>query len=300
LEGEYEFIIAENCPHCPRLLSKNNSGGVCDGDSGIDNDARTPLDQALASITMLLYKLAMVNVTGILSLSRFAKISFIDNAFLSEHFLSGLLPIKSSCHHPAWNTRKVPGLLAMVSGSTPTTSTRAKSSKGGQSGSKSSNLTGRNEEMMLVYKLIEPYFVALKTLTGSGTPLAHLFRVLENSDFYRPMFTLEYASLCLDPKYASITAEVAELFNNKKSITAALKKVFSSCLNLFDRSSPLSHPRKLVSKRKEYHLRMLRQFSLDQDFCCQNGIPRMIGFQCLMAKKCPRSRLGSIEHHQRI
>jgi hypothetical protein len=88
---------------------------------------------------------------------------------------------------------------------------------------------GREEEVKLVYKMIEPYFVALKVLTeNEELNIGVLFEILESSDTYRPMFTLVYSSLVKDPAFTSLKADIVALTKNAKSVAIAKGKVFCS------------------------------------------------------------------------
>jgi hypothetical protein len=250
-----EFIIAENCPHCPRCLLKNSVGGDCydpsDKDAGAQGEAaRVPFDCAHAALNLVLYMKAKINVTGTLSLSRFSKRSYVENQLLTgDFYLSGNIPLMDSCYHPAYNTRKIPGQLELVSQVTPTTSTHAKATKAGSGASKVKESTakiGRLESSMLPYRIMEPYFNALMRLLHlDETPaisLLSLFGLLEKSDTYRPMFSLDYSTLCLDSKYIAMNAKVVKLLKNNQEVENALYKVcFVTALFNMDRSSHRTH-----------------------------------------------------------
>ena len=232
-----EFVIAENCPHCPRCMAKDLIGGDCydpsDKDAGAQGEAaRVPFDQANAAVNVILYKKAMFDVTGTLSLSRFSKRSYVDNPLLTGAFyLSGNIPQKESCYHTAYNTRKEPGQLELVSQAIPVSSTRAKVTAGGGASKvrKSIAKIGRLESSMLPYRIMEPYFNALMRLLrldgNHDVGLLSLFGLLEKSDTYRPMFSLDYSSLRLEPKYGAMNEKVVKLLKNNQAVEIALSKV---------------------------------------------------------------------------
>jgi hypothetical protein len=75
--------------------------------------------------------------------------------------------------------RKCAGLLELVSGIAPATSTRPKTTKDGKGRIKNAPSIGRKEEVKLVYKMIEPYFIALKVLTeDEELNIGDLFEIL--------------------------------------------------------------------------------------------------------------------------
>jgi hypothetical protein len=234
-----EFVIAENCPNCPRCLEKNETkkGGsnkqCYDSELKQDTAERAlekEFDQAFAALNYEYYRLAGFDIRGVLTMSRFAKDSYVENPFITpDSFKRKQLPAYKSCYHPARNNRKLKKLLDMISGLTPIRNTHPSSSKaGGSKRGKGTTSISRREESMLAYKLLEPYFEALIALTGCNVSLDVLFGILEASDTYRPMFSLQYATLRREERYKSMSLDVQVLINNPVSVAIAKSKVLLS------------------------------------------------------------------------
>jgi hypothetical protein len=88
--------------------------------------------------------------------------AYLNNHLIHDFCENRKKPTERSCFHPAWCVRKCAGLLELVSGTAPATSTRPKTTKDGKGRVKNAPSIGRKEEVKLVYKMIEPYFVALR------------------------------------------------------------------------------------------------------------------------------------------
>jgi hypothetical protein len=210
-----------------------DEGGDCfdpDKESGeAADESRAELDQYHAAISYAFYLLAGFNVGGILGCSKSGSAAYLNNHMIHDFCENEKKPIERACYHPAWCVRKCAGLLELVSGIAPATSTRPKTTKDGKGRLKNGPSIGRKEEVKLVYKLLEPYFVALKGLIGNEeVNIGDLFDILESSETYRPMFTLVYSSLVTDPAYTSLTVDIVAMTKNAKSVAIAKAKVFCS------------------------------------------------------------------------
>jgi hypothetical protein len=208
-------------------------GGDCfdpDKESGMAADeSRAEQDRYHAALSYIFYLLAGFDVGGILGCSRSGSAAYLNNRLIHDFCENKTKPKDRSCYHPAWCVRKCTGLLELVSGVAPATSTRPKTTKDGKGRVKNAPSNGRKEEVKLVYKMIEPYFVALKGLTeNKELNIGVLFEILESSDTYRPMFMLVYSSLVKDPAFTSLTADIVALTKNAKSVAIAKGKVFCS------------------------------------------------------------------------
>jgi hypothetical protein len=228
-------VIAENCPHCPRLLIKSNSGGDCydpeEKDHADAEMARVPFDSAFARLNYALYLKSRFDIVAVLTMSRFSKRSYAEGVLDSRLFPSGTLPKMQSVHHPVWSLKKVSGLLKLVSAPTPTASTKPKAQTDVKFSSSSS--LGSNEENMLAYKLVETFLRSLSNLTGEHErDLDQYFSILEASARYRPMFRLKYSNLRSSKLYKTLTPEIVSLAKNDKSVAIALSKVLSLLINV--------------------------------------------------------------------
>ena len=110
-----------------------------------------------------------------------------------------------------------------MSGSAPLTSTRQKIAKEGKI--KNATSIGRKEELLLAYKLAEPYLDALIRLTKSETTKESLFEILEKSGTYRPMFALQYANIVLSQAYISLSPCVVSMAKNTSSVAFGKNQV---------------------------------------------------------------------------
>jgi hypothetical protein len=164
-------------------------GGNCfdpDKESGeAADESRAELDRYHAALSYIFYLLAGFDVGGILGCSRSGSAAYLKNHLIHDFCENRKKPIEQSCYHPAWCVRKCAGLLELVSGIAPATSTRPKTTKDGKGRIKNAPSIGRKEGVKLVYKMIEPYFVALKGLTeNEELNIGDLFEILESSDTY--------------------------------------------------------------------------------------------------------------------
>lgn len=223
LEDQYEFVVTENCPYCPRLLAKTKKEGDCYNQTVEEGDSqeRTPLDLALARFNVILFKKAKFNIRGIWSMSRYTKASYLHEDVLTDQmYMSNETPKTTHCKHPAWSTRKMPGMMAMMS-KVGFVSTRTAGYNESNYESKAS--ISRKEERMLPYSLLIPYFHAVKTLTGLDVPLENLFRILEEK--CKPMFSGDFKRLQHEGSFTSLTDDIINLTKNTKGVSIGKKKV---------------------------------------------------------------------------
>jgi hypothetical protein len=226
-------VIAENVPHCPRCMAKTKTGGDCydaeKEDAGAEI-ARVPFDTAFASLNYALYKKSLFDIVGVFTMSRFAKRSYTEGVIDPRLFLSDEVPKFESLYHPVWNVVKMSGLLQLVSGSFPITSTRTYSKASNEFVFTSSSSLGRKEEILLPYKLLEPYFQSLSVLIGDGErDIDDFYSILETSDTYRQMFALKYSVLRSSPLYKTLSTSIVFLAKNDKPVASALSKVHYFC-----------------------------------------------------------------------
>ena len=222
-------MIAENCPHCPRCLKsegENKEGDCYDPakEEGSDKKERSEFDKYHAALAYMYYSLAGFDIVGVLGCSKSGTDAYIENNMLEKcMFKSGELPDAVACMHPSWSLRKVSDLLKRVSMPAPLANTRPKIAKEGKK--KNDASIGRKEELLLAYKLAEPYFDALIKLTESETTKTILFGILESSDTYRPMFALKYANIILDQAYISLSPFIVSMAMNASSVAKGKNKV---------------------------------------------------------------------------
>jgi hypothetical protein len=113
-----------------------DEGGDCfdpDNESGeAADESRAELDRYHAALSYILYLLAGFDVGGILGYSRSGSAAYLNNHLIHGFCENGMKPIERSCYYLAWCVRKCAGLLELVSGIAPATSTRPKTTKDGK------------------------------------------------------------------------------------------------------------------------------------------------------------------------
>jgi hypothetical protein len=240
---EVEFVLMENCFHCPNIIG--SSGKNCElpderptsaeskRDIAEKKMQRQKFDEQFSVLNFTLCRLASISVVGVWGLCAEFHHAVVDNAFLDEHcFLGGSMPPLRSNHHPAHTFRKMSGAIELISRNQPFGKTRPKRTN--EFEFKKNSFISANDEKHLIYRVFEEYFESLLSLNGGIINIRDLFSTLEKSSLHQAVFSENYETMMSSPGYLSMTPKIVSLIKHDSRVKSAKYKVsYSFCLSSY-------------------------------------------------------------------